>query len=153
LYFSKYKLKYETAKKFISNYKFQNIQKSLYLKEELDEVIDIDFKNIPKDKKIIHIKKLDDFRIYDVLFDKNNIYYFEPKIRVRIKQKLLAKIDEIENQEQKQNHQEQKYKEYIYFVKVYEAKLLLSSYKDYFLTYEEAKKLLLEKGIKNISDI
>jgi len=80
---------YRVATKFVNKFKFEGFQ-NIYQVEELDDLLDITYENIPKQSTIVHIKRLDDSRIFDILFSRNNniIYYFEPKIRERIKEKL-----------------------------------------------------------------
>lgn len=162
LYLLKNQRQYKEAKKFVSNYKSRNIKKSIYTKDDLDDLIDIEFDDISKNKKIIHIKKLDDSRIYDVLFDENkdNVYYFEPKIRQRIKDKLSKKIDEIEKELSLKAISEQKYSEFKYFINIYEARLLfvwaLDNFKNQWFNQEDlqnAKKFIEMYWVQNRSQI
>lgn len=155
LYLDKNRKLYETAFQFTSNYKPKNIKNSLYSKEQLDETLDIDFESISKNKKIIKIKKLDDTRLYDILFneDKNIVYYFEPRIRERIKQKLSAKIDEIQKENQNEILSVKRYEEYKNFIRIYEARIILDSYKDYEFDFEKAIKFLQENAIDTRQDI
>gem|GEM_PF-6517180 len=85
-------------------------------------MIDIEFDKINSQSTIVHIKRLDDSRIYDILFRKNNsvVYYIEPKIRERIKEKLTDYIKSFENKKQDYKRRLALYNEYLHFIKIYE---------------------------------
>lgn len=158
LYLLKNQKEYKDAKKYTSNYKKCDLQKSLFSTKDLDNLIDVEFGEIDKNKKIIHIKRLDDNRIFDVLFNKDNniVYYFEPKIRQRIKQKLSIKLKELKKEEEKQKLDFKKYEECLHFIKIYESKLLLGSHvadTENKEKYKKAKELLQKHFVENRSQI
>lgn len=144
------KFEYQKAKDFLSSYKREAIVDSLYWLDEIDELVDVSDWNWNSNKVKIYIKRLDDKRIYDVLFnkDKNLVYIFDDKIKQRIKQKLKDKINEInwfKNLTKKNNS---KYHQYKLFVSYYEWKTRISE-----SNYKDAVELLSKHNIKETWDI
>lgn len=152
LYLKNYKKEYKKAQSFLVNYKRESILESIYSIDELDNIIDINYNILPKDKTIIHIKKLNDSRLYDILIsqNKNIVYYFEPKIRSRIKEKLSEYIAKIEVKKILAQKNHEIYKKYINFIKVYEGgeKVNITSEE-----YNHAKSFLAKHNITNKEDI
>lgn len=142
---------YRVATKFVNKFKFEGFQ-DIYQVEELDDLLDITYENIPKQSTIIHIKRLDDSRIFDVLFSKNNniIYYFEPKIRERIKEKLSDYIWTFQAKKADYKRRLATYNDYLNFIKIYEGK---ASHNISESEYNTAKKLLENHNISSLENI
>ncbi len=151
LYIKNNAQQYQIANKFVKKFKFEWFP-DIYQVEDLDDVIDIEFDKINSQSTIVHIKRLDDSRIYDILFRKNNsvVYYIEPKIRERIKEKLTDYIKSFENKKQDYKKRLALYNEYLHFIKIYEWK---ESHNIDSWDYENAKKLLSSHNIHSPEDI
>ncbi|MBW7955048.1 MBL fold metallo-hydrolase [Candidatus Gracilibacteria bacterium] len=144
------KFEYKKAKDFLSSYKKESIIDSLYGLDEVDDLVETTDGNGNSNKVKIYIKRLDDKRIYDVLFnkDKNLIYIFDDKIKQRIKQKLKDKIDEINGFKNLAKKNNSKYHQYQLFVSYYEGKTRISE-----SNYNDAVELLSKHNIKEVGDI
>lgn len=151
LYIKNNAWKYRTAKKGVEKFK-REIFADIYEAEELDDLIDIELTSIKKENTIVHIKRLDDSRIYDILFSKNKYitYYIEPKIRERIKEKLSEYIKTFQWKKQDYERKLHQYNEYVHFIKIYEWKETHNFSKS---DYEYAKNLLKTHGIATPWDI
>lgn len=144
--------KYRSATKFVSKFKFEGFQ-NIYQAEEIEDLLDIKYENIPKQNTIVHIKRLDDSRIYDVLYSRNKsniVYYIEPKIRERIKEKLIDAINTFEGKKAEYNRRLSIYNEHLNFIKIYEWK---SAHNISQWEYLNAKKLLENHKISSTQDI
>lgn len=152
LYLEKNKKEYNRVKKIVEKYKRPTLTESIYSQDDLDYIIDIDYHAILKDKNIIHIKRLDDSRLYDILFQNNinTVYYFEPKIRARIKEKLSEYISKIETQKVLNSEKIELYQKNIDFIKIYEWKETLNISLE---EYNTAKVLLGKHSIQSKKDI
>lgn len=152
LFLEKNKTQYLKAKNIIKKFQPENIPQTRYSIEDIDSILDVDFESIPKEKTIVYIKRLDDSRIYDILFQNNTniVYYFEPKIRERIKQKLIEHISMLNSKKRVYEQKLSTYNEYIRFIRVYEWKEKIHIPKS---EYESAKKMLTRHSISNIDDI
>lgn len=152
LYLENYKKEYQKAKKYISGFKKRITKESKYSKDELDYIIDINLDSISKDKTIIHIKRLDDSRFYDILFSENLevVYYFDSKIRARAKEKLSEYILRLELEKTINLENYTTYQSQLHFIRIYEwkEKLNISSQE-----YERAKALLTKHSIEGKKDI
>lgn len=143
--------KYKFATKFVNKFKFEGFQ-NIYQVEELDDLLDISYENIPKQSTIVHIKRLDDSRIFDVLRSRNNsiVYYFEPKIRERIKEKLSDYIWAENAKKADYKRRLAIYNEYLNFIKIYEG---TTSHNISESEYNTAKKLLENHNISSWENI
>lgn len=144
------KLYYQKALKFVENFKNQTVKQPIFDINEIENIVEIDQPNTTNWKTIVSIKRLDDSRIYDVLFNENKdvIYFFEPKIRQRIIQKLKERFLEIEIQKNQLNHQKSTFYKYTRFIEIYEWREKIHK-----IDYENAKNLLQRHSIETIEDI
>ncbi len=144
------KFEYQKAKDFLSSYKRESIIDSLYQLEEIDELVDVIDWNWNSNKVKIYIKRLDDKRIEDVLFnkDKNLVYIFDDKIKQRIKQKLKEKIVYLNNLKDLAKRNNSKYHQCKLFISYYEWKTRISEN-----DYKDAIELLSKHNINDFWDI
>lgn len=150
-YLRKNRKAYLKAVNFISYYEYNpnNLKLPTLSESDLDEIIN----NYEKWNNTIHIKRVDDKRIYDILFSTSSNYYFEPKIRERVKEKLIDKIAEITLNIKKEKEKLDTYSKAVSLEKIYDAKLVLASLDEWNLTLEDARKILEENNIKSQNDI
>lgn len=151
LYIKNNAWKYKKVKKITERFKRETFG-DIYEIDELEDIIDIEWSSISKETTVVHIKKLDDKRMYDILFSKNKdiTYYIEPKIRERMKEKLIDYINEFRAKKMNYEKSLQEYNEYVHFIKIYEWK---ESHNFSKAEYESAKKLLENHGISHSEDI
>lgn len=152
LYLANNQKDYQKAKKLAQSYKRTFIKESIYTKDELDYALNVEYTWISKEKRIVHIKRLDDARLYDILFNKNFdvVYYFEPKIRERVKERLSQEITKIEIEKASQSEKHESYLSAVQFIRMYEGHEKINITPE---QYAEAKKTLEKHTIQSRKDI
>lgn len=156
LFLKKYEWDYLSAKKTIELFKKvkQPISPKITI-EQIDDFLDTAIPENIKLKDVIYIKRIDDRRIDDILslISQQKTIYVEPKIRERVKQKIISQIQEYNRSYQQYTKQLEKYQNAIHFKRNYEARLLMYSYEEFPYDIKEAKEILQREKIFSRNDL